>query len=333
MKRIQFLQASGVLCIAAVAGLQPLPAAAQAYPDKPVTLVIPFPPGGTTDVFARNIGNALQGILKQPFIADNRVGAAGNIGAAYVARAKPDGYTLMLGTVGTQAINHYLYKNLPYDPEQDLVPIALVATTPNVIAVATGSKIKSLGDLIAAARAAKAANARPISYASPGIGSSVHLTGAYLEQAAGIDLLHVPFKGVSGSLPAVIGGQVDVLLDNLPSTLAQVKDGSKVRAIAVTSAQRSPELPDVPTAVESGLPGLDVQAWFALYAPKGTPQPIIDRLIDASRTALRQPGVISAHAALGAQPGTLFGADLAAFEKAERARWSALVKERDIRAE
>jgi tripartite-type tricarboxylate transporter receptor subunit TctC len=330
MKKFQFLKAAAAIGLAAsTVTLAPL-AFAQAYPDKPVTLVIPFPPGGTTDAFARSMGNALQGILKQPFVADNRVGAAGNIGMAYVARAKPDGYTLVLGTIGTQAINQYIYKSMPFEPERDLVPIALVATTPNVIAVATNSKIRTLGDLVAAAKASKD---KPMSYASPGIGSSVHLTGALLEQAAGIELLHVPFKGVSGSLPAVIGGQVDILLDNLPSTLAQVKDGSKVRAIVVTSPQRSPELPDVPTAVESGLAGLNVQAWFGLYAPRGTPQPIVDKLIEASRAALKSPAVVSAYANLGAQPGTLFGADLAAFEKSERTRWSALVKERDIRAE
>ena len=332
MKRSRFLKTAAAIGIAAAAaGLAPLAhGQAPAYPDKPVTLVIPFPPGGTSDTFARSIGNALQAILKQPFVADNRVGAAGNIGMGYAARARPDGYTLVLGTIGTQVINQYLYRNMPFDPERDLVPIALVATTPNVIAVAAGSKIRTLGELVAAAKAGKD---KPLSYASPGVGSSVHLTGALLEQAAGIELLHVPFKGVSGSLPAVIGGQVDILLDNLPSTLAQVKDGSKLRAVAVTSPRRSPELPDVPTAVESGLPALDVQAWFGLYAPRGTPQPVVDRLVEASRAALGSPAVVSAYAALGAEPGTVFGADLAAFEKAERLRWSALVKARDIRAE
>lgn len=332
MKRVQFLKTATAIGISLTAALLPTLAVAQAqaYPDKPVTLVIPFPPGGTTDAFARSMGQALQGILKQPFISDNRVGAGGNIGMGFAARSKPDGYTLVLGTIGTQAINQYLYKNMPFDPERDLMPIALVATTPNVIAVSATSKIKTLAELVTAAKASKD---RPMTYASPGIGSSVHLTGAYLEQAAGIELLHVPFKGVSGSLPAVIGGQVDILLDNLPSTLAQVKDGSKVRAIAVTSAQRSSELPDVPTAVESGMPGLSVLAWFALYAPKGTPQPIVDKLIEAARAALKSPAVISTYTNLGAQPGALFGADLAAFEKTERARWSALIKARDIRAE
>lgn len=308
----------------------PMVATAQSYPAKPITLVVPFPPGGSADAFARSMGNALQGLLKQPVVVDNRVGAAGNIGVGYVARAKGDGYTLLLGTIGTQTINQYLYPNMPYEPERDLVPIALVATTPNVIVVKTDSRIRNLQDLIAAAQAAKS---RPLTYASPGVGSSVHLTGAYFEQLAQVELLHVPFKGVSGSLPALIGGQVDVLLDNLPSTLAQVKDGSKVRAIAVTSPQRSPELPNVPTAVESGVPDLNVLAWFALYAPKGTAPAVVDKLVVASRAALKTPALVSSYAALGAQPGTLFGTELGEFEKKERARWSALIKARDIRAE
>lgn len=323
---------TGNLAAAILAATVVLPFAvgAQTYPDKPVTVVIPYPPGGTADVFARSMGNALQGILKQPFISDNRVGAGGNIGVGYAAHARPDGYTLVLGTIGTQSINQFLYKNMPFDPEQDLVPVALVATTPNILAVKSDSKIKTLADLIAAAKAAKD---KPMSYASPGIGSSVHLTGAYFEQVAGVQLLHVPFKGVSGSLPAVVGGQVDILMDNLPSTLAQVKDGTRVRAIVVTSAQRSPQLPDVPTAVESGLPDLDVLAWFALYAPKGTPQPVIDKLVEASRVALKSPALVATYANLGAQPGTLFGPELGAFEKAERKRWSAVIKARDIQAE
>jgi len=213
---------------------------------------------------------------------------------------------------------------MAFDPEQDFDPIALVITTPNVIAVNAESKIKSLSDLIEAAKGGR------LSYASPGVGSSVHLTGAYLEQSAGIDMLHVPFKGASASLPALIGGQVDVLLDNLPSTLAQIKDGSKVRGIAVTSAERSPSVPDVPTVAESGLPGFDVTAWFALYAPKGTPPDILGKLTDAATQALKSKKVEEKFATLGAQPGTLTGDELKAFEADERARWSKLIKDRNI---
>lgn len=307
-----------------------LPAHAQNFPDRPLTLVTPFPPGGSADMFGRSMANALQGVLKQTVISENRAGAAGNIGAAYVARSKPDGYTLVLGTIGTQTINQFLYKDMPFDPANDLIPIAMVASTPNIIAVSADSQIKTLPDLIAAARASKA---KPLSYGTPGIGSSVHLTGAYFEQVAGIELLHVPFKGVSGSMPAVIGGQVDILMDNLPSTLAHVKDGSKIRGIVVTSAQRSPQVPDIPTAAESGLPDLNVTAWFAVYVPKGTPQPIVDTLIEASKTALKAPELAANFANLGAQPGTLFGKDLANFETAERQRWSTVIKTRGIESQ
>ncbi|RYF53463.1 MAG: tripartite tricarboxylate transporter substrate binding protein [Comamonadaceae bacterium] len=322
--------ALALMAIVAFGATPLLAQAAGTYPDKPITLVIPFPPGGSTDLFARSMARALQQELKQTVVSENRAGAGGNIGVGYAARAQPDGYTLVLGTIGTQSINQFLYKDMPFDPERDFVPIALVATTPNIIAVNAASPIKSLPDLIAAAKRSKE---KPMSYASPGVGSSVHLTGAFFEQAAGISLLHVPFKGVSGSLPAVVGGQVDILMDNLPSTLAQVKDGSKVRAIAVTSAKRAPQLPDVPTAVESGVKDLDVTAWFALYAPKGTPQPVVDTLIEASRRALVVPELVSAFDSLGAQPGTRFGPELAAFERAERQRWSGVVKARGIEAQ
>lgn len=320
----------GAAALTLACGLVSADARAADYPDKPITLVIPFPPGGSTDLFARNMARSLEKELKQTVVSENRAGAGGNIGVGFASRAQPDGYTLVLGTIGTQSINQYLYKDMPFDPARDFVPIALVATTPNIIAVNAQSPIKSLADLIASAKKSKD---KPLSYASPGIGSSVHLTGAYFEQVAGVSLLHVPFKGVSGSMPAVVGGQVDILMDNLPSTLAQVKDGSKIRAIAVTSAKRAPQLPDVPTAIESGVDGLDVTAWFALYAPKGTPQPVVDTLIAASRKALQEPELVAAFDTLGAQPGARFGPELKAFEESERARWSEIVKSRGIQAQ
>jgi len=294
------------------------------YPAHAITMIVPYPPGGTTDIAARTVAQAMEASLGQTIVVENRAGAGGNIGMANLARAKPDGYTIGMGTIGTQSINQFLYKDMAFDPEQDFDPIALVITTPNVIAVNAESKIKSLSDLIEAAKGGR------LSYASPGVGSSVHLTGAYLEQSAGIDMLHVPFKGASASLPALIGGQVDVLLDNLPSTLAQIKDGSKVRGIAVTSAERSPSVPDVPTVAESGLPGFDVTAWFALYAPKGTPPDILGKLTDAATQALKSKKVEEKFATLGAQPGTLTGDELKAFEADERARWSKLIKDRNI---
>src|SRR5690606_24652220 len=192
-------------------------AQAASFPEHAITLIVPYPPAGTTDIAARTIAHAMEGVLGQSVVVENRAGAGGSIGMGQLARAKPDGYTLGMGTIGTQSINQFLYPDMPFDPEKDFAPIALVLTTPNVIAVNAQSEIKTMDDLIAAAKSAKD---NKLSYASPGVGSSVHLTGAYLEQEAGIDMLHIPYKGASQSLPALIGGQVDILLDNLPSTLA-----------------------------------------------------------------------------------------------------------------
>jgi tripartite-type tricarboxylate transporter receptor subunit TctC len=249
----------------------------------------------------------------------------------FVARSKPDGYTIGLGTIGSQAINQFIYSQMQFDPATDLVPIALVSTTPNVLVVSATSPWKNLGDVLAAARAA--GKDKKLSYGTPGIGSSPHLTGAYLEAMAGVELLHVPFKGVSASMPALIGGQIDLLFDNLSGSIAQIKDGSRVRGIAVTSLERSPMLPTLPSFAEDGVKGFDVTAWFAIYAPKGTPQPVMDKLIEAARVGLKSEKVIQTYERLAAVPGNLFGPDLAKFEAAERAKWGKLIKDRDIKAE
>lgn len=297
---------------------------ASTFPSQPVTLIVPFPPGGTTDIAARTVAQAMEKALGKSVVVDNRAGAGGNIGMAALARAKADGHTIGMGTIGTQSINQFLYKDMAFNPSEDFEPIALVMTTPNVIAVNAQSDIRNMQDLVAAAKE------RKLSYASPGVGSSVHLTGAYLEQALGIEMLHVPFKGVAGSMPALIGGQVDILLDNLPSTLAQIQDGSKVRGVAVTSAERSASVPDVPTVAESAVPGFGVTAWFALYAPKGTPPEALSKLTEAATQALSSDEVKERFKKLGATVGTLSGDDLRAFEVEERKRWSALIKERNI---
>ncbi len=320
--------AAAALAVLAAASIPAVQAAG--YPEHPVTVVVPYPPGGGADIFGRAIANALQPALKQTVLVENKPGAGGNIGMAYVARAKADGYTLGLGTIGTQTINQFLYSNMTFDPERDLVPIALVSTTPNVIAVSAKSPYRTVADVIQAARQSRD---RKLTYASPGVGSSVHLTGAYFEAMAGVTMLHVPFKGTSASLPAVAGGQVDLLFDNLPGALAQIKDGNLVRGVAVTSAARDPSLPDLPTVVESGLPGFDVTAWFALYAPRGTPEPVVRQLIEAARSGLATSAIATNFATMGARPGTLFGADLAAFERQERAKWGGLIKDKGITAQ
>lgn len=323
-KKHTFAQQCSVLTGLAVFSIA-LPALA-AFPDKPITLIVPYPPGGTTDIAARTMAQAMSPILGQPVVVDNRSGAGGSVGMGVVARAKPDGYTMGMGTIGTQTINQYLYNDMPFNPEKDFEPVGMVLSTPNVIAVRTDSPITSLKDLVQRAKN----SSTQLMYASPGMGSSVHLTGAYLEQVADINMMHIPFKGLAGSLPAAIGGQVDVLIDNLPSTLSLLQDGSRIRALAVTSAERSPSLPNVPTAKEAGLNAEDVTAWFALYAPKGTPDAAMTTLIDATRKALALPEVQEKLAALGSKPGALFGKDLTTFEEQERQRWSQLIKDRKI---
>ena len=306
------------------------PVVAQDFPTRPVTLVVPYPAGGSADMFGRTVAQAMEPTLKQNVVVENKPGAAGNLGMTQVARSKPDGYTIGLGTIGTQAINPYLYKEMQFDPAKDLVPIALVSTTANVIAVAANSPYKSLQDIINAARASKD---KKLSYGTPGIGSSPHLTAANFEAVAGIELLHVPFKGVSQSMPAVAGGQVDLLFDNLPSSINHIKDGSRIRGIAITSLNRDPAAPELPTFNESGLKGFDVTAWFALYAPRNTPQPVVDKLIEAARAGLQSDKIKEAYGKVAATPGKLFGADLAKFEDAERAKWSKLIQEKGIKAQ
>ncbi len=308
-----------------------VPAAqAQDFPTKALTVVVPYPAAGAADIFGRSIAAAMEDALKQTVVVENKPGAGGNLGMTYVARSKPDGYTIGLGTIGTQSINQFIYPEMLFDPEKDLIPIALVSTTPNVLVVSATSPWKNLGDVIKAAREAKD---KKLTYGTPGIGSSPHLTGAYFEAMTGVELLHVPFKGVSASMPALIGGQIDLLFDNLPGSINQIKDGSRVRGIAVTSSERSPFAKDLPTFAESGVTGFDVTAWFAIYVAKGTPQPIVDKLIAAARTGLKTEKVAQAYERLAATPGNLFGPDLAAFEKSERQKWGKLVKDREIKAQ
>ena len=306
-------------------------AQAQTFPNRPVTLIVPYPAGGAADTFGRSIAQAMESTLKQPVIVENKPGAAGNVGLTQVVRSKPDGYTIGLGTIGSQSINPFIYSQMPFDPATDLVPIALVSTTPNVLVVSVNSPWKNIGDVIKAARAAP--KDKQLSYGTPGVGSSPHLTGAYFEAMTGVELLHVPFKGVSASMPALIGGQIDLLFDNLSGSIAQIKDGSRVRGIAVTSLDRTPMLPNMPSFAEGGVKGFDVTAWFAIYAPKGTPQPVMDTLIEAARVGLKSEKVITTYERLAAVPGNLFGPDLAKFEAAERAKWGKLIKERNIKAE
>jgi tripartite-type tricarboxylate transporter receptor subunit TctC len=242
-------------------------ASAQTYPTRPIRLVVPFPAGGTTDILAREVGDRLSRSFGQSVVVDNRPGAGGNIGSDLVAKSAPDGYTLLMGTVGTHAINPSLYTRMPYDHVKDFVPIILVAGVPNVLEVTPSLPVNSVADLI------KLAKEKPgqLNFASSGNGTSIHLSGELFKTMAGVDMTHVPYKGSAPALTDLMGGQVQLMFDNLPSSLQQIKAG-KLRAIAVTSAQRAPALPNVPTIAESGLPGFEASSWFGLLAPAGTPR-------------------------------------------------------------
>ena len=231
---------------------------------------MPFPAGGTTDVLARAVAQKLTESLGQPTVVDNRPGAGGNIGAELVAKSPPDGYTLLMGTVGTHAINPSLYPQMPYDHVKDFVPVILVAGVPNVLVINPSLPVNSVQELIAYAKA----NPGKLNFASSGNGTSIHLSGELFKTMAGVQMTHVPYKGSAPALQDLVGGQVQLMFDNLPSSLALIKAG-KLKALAVTSLTRAAALPDVPTVAESGLPGFEASSWFGLLAPAGTPQPIV----------------------------------------------------------
>src|SRR5699024_3563814 len=279
------------------------------WPEQSITIVVPYPAGGAADHSGRAIARGLEKVLRQTVLVDNRPGAAGNIGMAHVARSRPDGYTLGLGAIGTQTINEFLYDEMPYDSENDFEPIAMVMTTPNVLAVGPHSSWKSLSEIIEAAQIAES-KGQVLTYASPGVGSSVHLTGEHFQALTGVELLHVPFRGTANSLPAVSTGEVDLLFDNLSGSLSQIQSGELIRGIAQTGAERNSEAPDLPTFTEAGVEGMDMTSWFALYAPKGTSSSVVEQLIKSARQALQDPEVADQIYSLGATPGEVFGDDL-----------------------
>jgi tripartite-type tricarboxylate transporter receptor subunit TctC len=281
-----------ILALCWVAG-----AHAQAYPSKSIRLVVPYPPGGTTDIVARLAAQQIGERLKTTVIVDNRAGASGAIGSAEVARAPADGYTLLMGTASTHGINSAVYKNLAYDAIKDFAPITNVASTPNIITVNPSVPAKNLQELLALARAEPG----KLNFGSTSLGGSPHMSAELLKMMAHIDMVHVPYKGAAPMLTDLMGGQVQIGFDNLPSTIAFVKAG-KVRAIAVTTAQRWPGAPDIPTVSESGLPGYEVSGWFGLLAPAGTPKVVIETLQQAIADAERQPEVRKQLLDLGAMP-------------------------------
>ncbi len=293
---------------------------AEDYPTRPIRLVVPFPAGGTTDILAREVGDRLSRSLGQSVVVDNRPGAAGNIGADLVAKSAPDGYTLLMGTVGTHAINPSLYTRMPYDHVKDFVPIVLVAGVPNVLEVTPSLPVNSVADLI------KLAKEKPgqLNFASSGSGTSIHLSGELFKTMAGVDMTHVPYKGSAPALTDLMGGQVQLMFDNLPSSLQQIKAG-KLRAIAVTSAQRAPALPNVPIA-ESGLPGFEASSWFGMLAPAGTPPAVIARINAEVNQWLQTTEAKEKLVAQGAVVAGGTPEQFAAHIRAETEKWAKVVK-------
>ncbi len=298
--------------------------AAQApYPNHPVRVVVPFPAGGTTDILARAASQKLTEALGQPFVVENRGGAGGNIGADLVAKSPPDGYTLLMGTVGTHAINPSLYQKMPYDHVKDFVPVVLVAGVPNVLVVNPSLPVKSVQELIAYAKA----NPGKVNFASSGSGTSIHLSAELFKTMAGVSMQHVPYKGSAPALADLAGGQVDLMFDNLPSALPLIKAG-KLRAIAVTSQQRASALPDVPTIAESGLPGFEATSWFGLLAPAGTPRDAIAKVNGEVAKWLATPEAKEKLASQGGIVGNgLTPEDFSRHIASETTKWQKVVKE------
>lgn len=317
--------------LALLAAACALPGAALAqpgshWPGRPVKWVVPFPPGGAMDAIARTLGDQAARQLGQPFVIENRPGAGGNIGADYVAKQPADGYTIMITSIG-MATNKALYARLSYDPVKDFAPISLLAVVPNVLVVnAARSADKSVQDVLAHARR----NPGKLTYASAGNGTSIHLAGEMFASLAGLDLVHVPYKGSGPAITDMLGGQVDLMFDSITSARPHIQSG-KLRALGVTTATRSPALPGVPTIAEAGVPGYEVSPWFAVFAPAGTPAEVVATLNQALRTAMKQPETLKKLEAVGAEPIGSTPQELAAHLAREMDRWGRLIKERNIR--
>ena len=291
------------------------------YPSKPITIVVPFTSGGTTDILARLIGQRLSDRWKVAVVVDNKPGAGGNIGSAQVARSEPDGYTLVMGTIGTHAINPSMYSNMRYDVVKDFSPITRAAMVPNVLVVNATAPFNSVKELIAYAKA----NPGKLTFGSSGHGTTLQMSGELLKVISQVDLVHVPYKGSSPAIADLLGSQISMIFDNLPSAFPHIKAG-KLKALAVTSSQRVPQLPNVPTMVEAGVPGYDVMSWFGLLAPANTPKPIIDKLNQAIVEILKTPDVQQQIEAQGAIPTPETPDQFAAFIRNEIEKWNKVVQ-------
>lgn len=308
--------------------LCPPAAQAQNFPTKPVRIIVPFPPGGTPDTLSRVLGNRASQLFKQQVIVENRPGAGGNVAMELAARAAPDGYTLIMGTIGTCAMNPHLYENIGFDMERDFVPVMLVGSISNLLAVHPSVPVNNVKELVALAKAKPG----DLTYGSSGFGSSLHLSMEIFKTAAGVDIRHVPYKGSALAVTALVGGEVNMMFDNIPSILASAQ-GGKVRPIAVTGSKRSKLFPNVPTMQEAGYGPVLVAPWFGLLAPAKTPPALIEKLNAVFNEAMRDDTVRRRFAEIDLEPGNGPAANYGKLIRTESEKWGKLIREKNIKAE
>ncbi|MCC7226328.1 MAG: tripartite tricarboxylate transporter substrate binding protein [Burkholderiaceae bacterium] len=295
------------------------------YPSRGITIIVPFTAAGTTDILARLVGQKLGEKFDKSVVVENRPGAGGNIGTALVAKSAPDGYTLVMATIGTHAINSSLYKSMPYDAVRDFTPLTRVAMVPNVLVVNKDAPYNTVQELIAYGKA----NPGKLTFGSSGNGTTLHLSGELFKLRTGVPITHIPYKGSTPAIADLLGGQISMVFDNMPSVIQHIKAG-RLKALAVTSSTRNAQLPDVPTIEESGVPNYEVWSWFGLLAPAGTPAAVIDRLNREIVAIIRQPDVNTRILELGSVPKPETSAEFGAFIRAETDKWARVVKEAGV---
>ncbi len=325
MQRRPLLKTAALLALLAAGATVAGGAVAQGFPNKPIRLVVTFPPGGAPDILARLFAEKAQ--LGQPVVVDNKPGAGGNIGAEMVAKAPADGHTLVMGTVGTHSINGALYSKMPYDMVKDFAPVGHVASAPNLLVVTNSLPVKSVAELISYMKA----NPDKLSFGSPGIGTSVHVSGELFKSLTGTQMQHVPYKGRQFAIPDLVGGSIQVMFDNMPSALPMAKEG-KIRALAQTTATRSGAAPDVPTVAET-VPGFEATTWFAMFAPAGTPKDVVARINAEMQRVFKLPDVAEKLKVLGLETWISTPEELARFQATEMTKWAKVVKDSGAKAD
>lgn len=320
IKRFSFLASMMLICSFGLSAGMASAQSASKYPDRSIRLVIPYPPGGPTDLTARVVAAEMGKTIGQPVVVDNRAGASGMIGSEAVARAEPDGYTI-LGNASIHVINPSVYKKMSFDAINDFVPISQLAQVPLVLVVPANSPIKSVSDLVAYAKQ----KGGKLNFGSAGTASAQHLAGESFKRAAGIEMQHIAYKGSAPALQDLAGGQIDLMFDSMPSATPLINAG-KLRPIAVTTLQRAKARPDLPTIAESGYPNFDISTWYGYWAPKGTPPAVVELLAKHVQAALKNPQVIEAYQKMGAEPVGSTPAEFAAYNKSEAKKWADIVK-------